>query len=324
MRAVVFRRFGPPDSAEVVDLPDPQPAAGELLLRVEAFSVNPVDWKMMTGKHRLILRPRFPAIPCFDVCGVVEALGPGARGFAVGERVVCRPPGLKGGAAAQRIAVPATQSAHAPPRLDPAAAAALPLAGQTALQALREAEALSPGRRVCVIGASGGVGHFAVQIARAYGADVTGVCSARNAELVKRLGAAHVVDYAATPDARDWGRFDAVIDCVGAVRPGELRALTTTTGRVSLVAPEPHQLAALVLWPLVSKRRASLTMLKPSGADLALLCDLVVKGELEVVVDSVFEGLDALPRAFERSMTGRVVGKVSVTVSGVAGLARGS
>ncbi len=94
MRAVVFNAFGAPETAAVVELADPVPGTGELLLRVEAFSVNPVDWKMMTGKHRLILRPRFPAIPCFDVCGVVEALGAGVQGFAVGERVVCRPPGV--------------------------------------------------------------------------------------------------------------------------------------------------------------------------------------------------------------------------------------
>lgn len=314
MRAVIFRGFGPPESAEVVEWPDPRPKPGELLLRVEAFSVNPVDWKMMTGKHRLILRPRFPAIPCFDVCGVVEELGSDARGFEIGELVVCRPPGLTGGAAAERIAVPTAQTTRAPARLDATAAAALPLAGQTALQALRQAGALEEGRRVCVIGASGGVGHFAVQIARAHGADVTGVCSARNVELVTRLGARRVIDYTATPEAADWGSFEAVIDCVGAASERELRALTAPAGRVSLVAPEPRQLAALLLWPLVSRRRARFTMLEPTAADLGLLCDLVSKGQLEVVLDSVFEGLEALPDAFVRSMTGRVVGKVAVRV----------
>jgi len=314
MRAVVFRRFGPPESAEVVELPDPAPGPGELLVRVEAFSVNPVDWKMMTGRHRLILRPRFPAIPCFDVCGVVERVGAGATGFAEGERIVCRPPGLTGGAAAERIAVPAAVSARAPEGLAPEVAAALPLAGQTALQALRDARALEPGRRVCVIGASGGVGHFAVQLARIHGADVTGVCSARNVALARGLGAARVVDYTAQPDVASWGEFESVVDCVGAASSGELRRLTSAAGRASLVAPEPRQLAALALWPLGSRRRAVVTMLRPSGEDLARLCAWVEAGELEIVVDHVFGGLASLPEAFRRSMTGRAVGKVSVRV----------
>jgi len=318
MRAAVFRRFGPPESAEVTEVPDPSPGAGELLLRVEAFSVNPVDWKMMTGKHRLILRPRFPAIPCFDVCGVVEDMGPGVTGFGLGDRVVCRPPGLAGGAAAERIAVPAEVSCHAPANLEPAEAAAIPLAGQTALQALRDAGGLAPGRRVCVIGASGGVGHFAVQLARVHRAEVTAVCSGRNVALADRLGASRVIDYTATPDVAGWaagaGEFESVVDCVGAASAGELAAITAPRGRVSLVAPEPRNLPVLVLWPLVSRRRAAITMLKPTGEDLGLLCDLATKGDLEVVVDSVFEGLEALPEAFRRSMSGRVVGKVSVTV----------
>ena len=314
MRAVVFNAFGAPEPAAVVELADPVPGTGELLLRVEAFSVNPVDWKMMTGKHRLILRPRFPAIPCFDVCGVVEALGAGVQGFAVGERVVCRPPGLAGGAAAERIAVPANVSAPAPANLAPETAAALPLAGQTALQALRDAGALVAERSVCVIGSAGGVGHFAVQLARQHGADVTAVCSTRNVALAERLGATHVVDYTASADASTWGEFESVIDCVGAASAGDLRRVTAPHGRVSLVAPEPKQLAALVAWPLYSRRRAGITMLKPSGDDLRALCDLAVKGELEVVLDQVFDGLASLPDAFRRSMTGRVVGKVAVRI----------
>jgi NADPH:quinone reductase-like Zn-dependent oxidoreductase len=233
-------------------------------------------------------------------------------GFAEGDRVVCRPPGLRGGAAAERIVVPADVSALAPERLAPFQAAAIPLAGQTALQALRDVGALESGREVCIIGASGGVGHFAVQIARAHGVRVVGVCSARNVDLVRRLGAQRVVDYTATPDVAGWGPFERVVDCVGAAGAGELRRLTTPNGRVALVAPEPRQLAAMVLWPLGSRRRAAMTVLRPSGVDLRRLCDAAAKGELDVVLDHVFEGLASLPAAFERSMTGRAVGKIVV------------
>ena len=314
MRAARYSAFGPPADLEVFDVPDPTPAAGELLVRVEAFSVNPVDWKMMTGQHRLILRPRFPAIPCFDVCGVVEATGDGVRGYEPGQRVVCRPPGLKGAAAAELIAVPAAVSALAPADLEIEALAGLPLAGQTALQALRASGGLERHRRVLVIGASGGVGHLAVQIARAHGAQVTGVCSTTNVEFVKSLGAERVIDYRAEPNPASWGAFDCVIDCVGALSARGLAACTAPAGRVSLIAPEPSQLWAVVGWPLYSRRRARLTMLKPSGDDLALLCDLARRGELIVTLDGVFEGLGQLPAAFERSMTGRVRGKVVVRI----------
>ena len=314
MRAARYHAFGPPDALAICEVPDPVAGAGELLLRVEAFSVNPVDWKMMTGAHRLILRPRFPAIPCFDVCGIVEAIGDGAAGFELGDRVVCRPPGLTGGAAAGKIAVPADVSAPAPPAMSTAAAAGLPLAGQTALQALRETGGLDPGRSVLVIGASGGVGHLAVQIARTHGARVTGVCSAANAEFVAGLGAERVIDYGEAPDSAGWGQFDTVIDCVGGLGAAALARCTGPRGRVSLVSPTPAQLAALVLWPITSRRRARVTMLRPAGEDLALLCALAARGELTVTLDGHFAGLEALPAAFERSMTGRVRGKVVVTL----------
>jgi len=312
MRAARYSAFGPPSELEIAQVPDPEADRDELLVRVEAFSVNPVDWKMMTGQHPLLLRPGFPAIPCFDVCGVIEALGPGVRGFAEGERIVCRPPGLRGGAAAERIAVPADVSARAPKALRPEEAAGLPLAGQTALQALRQAGGLERGRAVLVIGASGGVGHLAVQIARAHGARVTGVCSTDNVEFVAGLGAEAVIDYRAQPDVASWGVFEGVIDCVGAASAHELSRVTAPNGRVSLVAPTPAQLWALLAWPLLSRRRARLTMLRPSGADLRLLCELADRGALCVTLDGVFEGLESLPAAFERSMTGRVRGKVVV------------
>ena len=312
MRAARYSAFGPPADLEVVEVPDPKPAAGELLVRVEAFSVNPVDWKMMTGQHPLILRPRFPAIPCFDVCGTVDALGEGVHGFAAGQRIVCRPPGLAGGAAAELIAVPASVSALAPADLPVETLAGLPLAGQTALQALRQSGGLEGDQPVLVIGASGGVGHLAVQIARAHGARVTGVCSEANVEFVQSLGAERVIDYRDQNDTASWGQFDTVIDCVGSASARELAACTGPTGRVSLVAPEVGQLWAIVGWPLTSRRRAAFTFLKPNAEDLGLLCDLASRGELNVTLDGVFDGLSQLPAAFERSMTGRVRGKVVV------------
>jgi NADPH:quinone reductase-like Zn-dependent oxidoreductase len=308
--------FGPPEKLTIVERPDPEPRAGELALRVEAFSVNPVDWKMMIGQHRLILRPRFPMIPCFDVCGVVESVGKlsgrDAGRFHVGDRVLCRTPGLAGGAAAERVAVPARVSACAPEGHSPEALACLPLAGQTALQALRSVDGLKSGRRILVIGASGGVGHFAVQIARSCGAEVAGVCSGANAEFVSGLGAQHVIDYQEVPDPHDWGVFDAVVDCVGAASPAELAACTTSRGRVSLVGPEAHQLFAVFGWPLYSRRRARMTMLRATGDDLRWLCERVEDGRIEITLDGVWDGLEGLPAAMARSMTGRVRGKVAV------------
>jgi len=308
MRAMVLDRYG--DTPHIVDRPTPAPGAGQLLVRVRATSVNPIDWKQASGKLRLFIPAKFPFVPGYDLAGDIVALGAGVTGFSVGMRVHTRLSGGDGGASAELVLAGVDVARPIPAAMDYAEAAGLPLAGMTALQGLRDVLGvpMSGAReRVLVVGASGGVGHLAVQIARAAGAHVVGVCSGRNAALVQELGAHEVVDYT-QPDAyAGHAPFDAVLDCVGG-SPGAFTPRLTATGRFGSCVPGPS-VFAWPLWHPFTAQRIRPVMLKPNAADLAVLGTLVHAGALRVVIDQRFP-LEDLAGAWARSQTGRAVGKI--------------
>ena len=221
MKAIVQDRYGPPEVLEFREVPTPVPAAGEV--RVRAAAVNAYDWHVMRGDPYLArltlgpLRPRSP-IRGRDFAGTVEAAGPGVRRFAAGDDVY-GDLGAADGAFAEYVCVPADAIDRRPAGLTHEQAAALPLAGTTALTGLRDAGRAGPGTRVLINGASGGVGTFAVQIAKALGARVTAVCSTRNAELARSIGADHVVDYTRDDFATAEARYDVPLaDAAAAIR----------------------------------------------------------------------------------------------------------
>ncbi|MFN7145115.1 MAG: NAD(P)-dependent alcohol dehydrogenase [Myxococcota bacterium] len=313
MRAMVYRAYGtPPEPAE---RPDPVPGRGQLLVRARHSSVNPIDWKLASGAYRLILPVKLPQIPGFDVAGEVVGVGPEVTGFAVGERVHARLGDTRGGATAELVVVGTDVAAHVPAGMDLAEAAALPLAGLTALQALRDhgGVALSGSTaRVLIVGASGGVGHLGVQIARAAGAHVTGVCSTRNVALVESLGAHAAVDYT-RPDAyAGHAPWDVVFDCVGLDYATWLPRMTPKGVYVNLLA-HPKVLARAALNPFCGQRVAS-AMLKTNAADLRALDALYAEGKLRVVIDGRFP-MERLADAWERSKSGRATGKIVVDVA---------
>jgi NADPH:quinone reductase-like Zn-dependent oxidoreductase len=258
----------------------------------------------------------FPAIPGFDVCGDIEELGPGVAGYANGDRVHARIATTRGtGACADFAVVGVDVLAHVPAGMDPGQAAGLPLAGLTALQGLRDKAGLpldGARERVLVIGASGGVGHLAVQIARAAGATVAGVCSGRNAALVSSLGAHEVIDYHKPDPYRAQAPFDIVLDCVGG-NGFPPTALLGSKGRYVSILPGPGLFLRSLLNPMTG-RTVRAMMLKSSAADLAILDRLVEAGTLHVVIDSRYPLTD-LRRAWERSMSGRVTGKIVIDVA---------
>jgi NADPH:quinone reductase-like Zn-dependent oxidoreductase len=310
-----LRRYGGPDALERVELPRPEPAAEQVLVRVATAAVNPVDWKMASGAYRLLLPVTFPWVPGFDVAGEVVALGPGVTAFAVGDRVHARLRKNEGGASAEYTVAGVGVTARMPAGMDFAQAAGLPLAGMTALQGLRDEAGLSmtgSRDRVLIVGASGGVGHLAVQLARAAGASVVGVCSARNAERVADLGAHEVLDYARPEPYRGQQPFDVVLDCVGGP-PSAWTPLLAPGGRFASVVPGPSVFLRSWLNP-VSGRKVRPVLLEPNAADLRALDALAAEGKLRVVVDSRFP-LEALGAAWARSIAGRVVGKVVLDVS---------
>jgi len=307
MKAMVYRSRGGPEKLRLAEVPRPVAGPGQVLLRTLATAVNPVDWKLAK------VVPRFgPGIPGREVSGDAVEVGPGA-GFAVGLRLHA----LLGraGCAAEFVAVDAAVAVPFPPELDPGQAAALPLAGLTALQALRDKARLplegASGVRVLVVGASGGVGHLGVQIARAAGCTVTGVCSAGNADLVRDLGAADVIDYRQAGMWEGRGPWDVILDAVGQDWAA-LASRLTPHGRLVSALPGP----GLILRSLangLTPRKVDWVMCKPDAAGLRHLDALAAAGQLRVVVERRFR-LEELPLAWERSMTGRTVGKLVIEV----------
>jgi NADPH:quinone reductase-like Zn-dependent oxidoreductase len=309
---MIYRDYGGPERLEIANIPPPTAGRGQVLVRVIASSVNPIDWKRASGELRLIMPVTFPAVPGFDVTGRVCELGPGVSGYAVGERVHARIATNGTGACAELAVIGVDVMAKVPVGMESGQAAALPLAGLTALQALRDRGGLSlqsTRERVLIVGASGGVGHIAVQIARSSGATVVGVCSARNAALVSSLGAHDVIDYTKPDPFRGQKQFDLVIDCVGDNPLVWLRRLGAR-GRYVSPIPTPGVFARSMVNALTT-RKVHPVMLKSNSADLLVLDRLVESGKLHVVIDSRFR-LEELPLAWERSRSRRTVGKIVV------------
>ena len=313
MRAMTYAAFGGVEQLRAVEVPRPSPGPGQLLIRVRRASVNPVDWKIASGKLRLLMPVTLPAIPCLDIAGEVQELGAGVTGFEVGAMAHARVGSFPGRGAAEFAVAGVHVAAPMPPGMSLEDAAAIPLAGLTALQGLRAGglPEAGAGQRALVVGASGGVGHFGVQIARAAGAHVTGVCSTRNAALVTSLGAHETIDYSASDAYGGKPPWDIILDCVGSA-PGFFMPMLTPTGHYASCVAGPGTIARL-LWNPFSGRKDHAVMVKSNATDLVFLDRLYAAGKLKVVIDSRFP-LEMLGEAWTRSMGGRSVGKIVVEV----------
>ena len=214
MRAVVINEYGPSEKLTLVDLNEPGPRPDEVLIRVRAAGVNPVDWKIRSGMLKLVLWLRFPFIPGFDISGDVEAVGSQVTRFKPGDPVYAMLGPPRGGGYAELAVAPESAVARKARSQSYIEAASMPVAGLTALQGLRDLGRLKPGQSVLINGASGGVGTFAVQISRALGARVTGVCGPKNVGLVRSLGAEMVLDYTKEDFTAPGKAYDVILDAV--------------------------------------------------------------------------------------------------------------
>ncbi|WP_155372940.1 NAD(P)-dependent alcohol dehydrogenase [Catellatospora vulcania] len=328
MKAYVLHSYGPPENLQLTDVDEPAPGAGEVLVRVRATSINPYDWHHLRGEPVVARfmgggfgkrRPSHPILGC-DVAGEVVAVGPGVTRFRTGDEVYAL---VKRGAFAQYTCIAEDHLAAKPRRLSFEQAAAVPMAAVTALVAIRDDAKVQPGQRVLVNGASGGVGTFAVQLARAAGAAVTGVCSSRNVDLVRSSGAAHVIDYTAQDFTRVARDFDALVDIAGSPPVRAARRVLRPAGVYVIVGgdagrwfrPVDHMVAAAATGRLTSQRTAlTSTPIGPASArDLVELTALFDSGAVEPVVDRSFPFTE-LPDAVRYVETGRARGKVVVTV----------
>ena len=313
MRAVIVDRYGPPDVARVVEVPRPSPRKGEVLVRVVAAAVTSGDARIRDARFppgfglpaRLafgLRRPRRPILG-WAFSGVVEDVGPGVADVAPGH-AVCGMTGLSMGAHAEYVRVAAGRVAAVPSGVSHSDAAGLLFGGSTALYFLRDKASVRPGTRVLVNGASGAVGSNAVQLARHFGATVTGVTSARNAEFVRGLGAGRVIDYAIDDITNAPERFDVVFDAVG--------NLSMASGRRLLRDGGVLVLAVASLWDTLRARRGVVTGSGPERpADFAWLLQRVASNELTVVVDRTFP-LDHIGDAYRLVDSGRKRGNVIV------------
>ncbi len=305
MRAVRYHRWGPPEVLQLDALPRPEPRRGQLLVEVQAAAVNPKDCLLRKGRYKLFAGRRFPKLCGADFAGrVVHRSGE----FEAGTEIYGMLGGFQGGSFSEYLSVSPRQVARRPASLDWAECAAIPLAAQTALQALRNRAGLRPGQRVCINGASGGVGCFAVQIAKLLGAEVTAVCSAANRELVLGLGADEHLDYHDRSIELEHGRFDVFFDVFGNKRLAVVAATLKRRGVYVSTVP-----AAGVLFDVLTSwwraRRGSLVLVRSKRADLELLADWVDTGGLRPVIDSRFSFSQAA-EAHRRVETKRARGKV--------------
>jgi NADPH:quinone reductase-like Zn-dependent oxidoreductase len=311
MKAAVTEAFGGVETLVVRDLPKPEPGPGEVLVRVRAASMNPLDTKLRDGKFRLVYRVRPPFVLGFDLAGEIEAVGPGVERLKPGDAVFGEMP--RPGAHAEHAVVGEKHLLPKPARLSFEEAAAIPAAGMSALQALRDDARLRSGHRVALNGAGGGIGTFAIQIAKARGARVTAVASARNQDLLRDLGADECVDYAREDFARREAAFDVVFDVVpNRSFPACRRTLAPGgTYVTTLPGPGPFLWRALTALPLFGGRRCRALLLVPKRSDLEELARLVVAGQLLPVVGEVFP-LDAIRAAHSRMQSGHARGKIVV------------
>lgn len=309
IHAVRYAQLGPASVLSYDKIAKPEPRAGEVLVHVRAAGVNPIDWKLRSGRFGQA-QPRSPVIPGFDLAGDVAALGPGVSGWNVGDAVFAAIDDQ--GAYTEYAVVPAKQLVRKPARASYAEVAAIPTAGLTALQAI-DALALAPGDKVVIQGASGGVGHFAVQLAKLKGARVVAVASGANEMFVRSLGADEFVDYREQAVEDEVKDADAVLDAVGGHTLAHSYVLLREGGRIISVAGrvDPAQLKARKL------EGRSLGMDGNAG-DLQRLADLVAAGKLRVEVEKTLP-LSAAREAHEQSETGHARGKIVLVTDAEAG-----
>lgn len=322
MKAIVRHTYGSPDVLEYAEVDTPTPKDDEVLVRVQAASVNAADWRMLRADPFLarldlgLFKPR-NAILGFDVAGRVEAVGGAVTRFRPGDAVFGNLYDLRGGAFAEYVAVPERLLVGKPVNLSYAQAAAVPMAAVTALRGLSAQRPLTSGDRVLINGASGGVGTFAVQIARAYGAEVTAVVSPRNLDLARSLGAHHVVDYTTVDFTRSGERYDVILAVNGYQPIWEYRRALRPGGCYVMAGGSAAQLfQAMFLGPLMSRKgKATLGHLetKPNRDDLEIVKGLIEAGQVSPVMDRCFS-LAEVPDAIRYIEQGHARGKIVAVV----------
>ncbi len=326
MKAVVYTEYGSPDVLQIRDIKKPVPNDDEILVKVHAASVNPLDWHFIRGTPFIgrlgLMGLRKPKVPRLgvDYAGTVEAVGKNVRLFKPGDEVF----GGKTGAFAEYLCTRADRAVTVKPaNVTFQQAASVPIAGVTALQGLRDKGHVQPGQKVLINGASGGVGTFAVQLAKLFGGEVTGVCSTRNLELVRSLGAEHVIDYTKEDFTKGKERYDVILDNVGNQPLSGFRRALNSNGILvmiggggpndgGLIGPMGRPVKALLMSPFTSQKMG-MFMAELTKGDLTTLGDLMQAGKVTPVIDRTYP-LREIPDAIRYLEEGHARGKVVINV----------
>ena len=329
MKAAVCSRYGPPDVVQITDVEKPVPKDNEVLIEVRAASVNPFDWHLMRGTPYIVrimaglLKPKDNRLGV-DVAGQVEAVGRNVTQFKPGDEVfgACR------GAFAEYACTSESALAMKPDNVTFEQAASVPIAALTAVQGLRlgglgDKGQIQPGQKVLINGAAGGVGTFAVQIAKSFGADVTGVCSTRNVDMVRSIGADRVIDYTQEDFTKSGQRYDLLFDCVGnhsllacrrVLNPKGIYIPVGGEGGRWMIGPLARSITALVLSRFVSQKLVAFFLARLSkDGDLAILRELMKAGKVTPVIDKRYR-LSEVPEAIRYLEEGHARGKVVITL----------
>ena len=326
MKAIVYRSYGSAEVLRCEDIPKPIPQDHEVLIKVRAAALNPLDWRMMGGVPFLIRKVMKVKTPSDaqpvgigrDVAGVVEAVGKNVTQFKIGDEVF----GNCEAAVTEYACTKESALVAKPEALTFEQAAAIPVAGLTALQGLRKGKSQA-GQKVLINGAAGGVGTFAVQVAKSFGAEVTGVCSGANVEMVMSIGADKVIDYTQEDFTKGAERYDIILECVGNKPFSECRRVLTDEGRYVIVGGG-HDITMTTIMASalktiaassISKQKAVMFVAKSSQQDLAFLAELIATGKMISVIERTYR-LEETPEAVAHLERGHARGKLVIDVAG--------
>jgi NADPH:quinone reductase-like Zn-dependent oxidoreductase len=322
MQAITCRHYGPPDALKLEDIPTPSYGDDEVLVRVNAASINSYDWRLMVADPFLVrlffglFKPKYP-VPGADLAGTVVEVGKNVTRFKPGEEVFGDISECGNGAFAEYATAREEALALKPDGVTFEEAAAAPFAGMTALQALRDKTGVKEGQKVLINGASGGVGSFAVQIAKAFGAEVTGVCSTRHLEMVHSIGADHVIDYTREDFTKSGQQYDLIVATGGSRSIWDYKRSLLTDGTYVMVGGSSAQMRqAMFLGPLISmtgNQKMSDFLMRPKQKDLVVVKELMESGKIKSVIDRRFP-LRELPDAMRYFDEGHPGGKIVVTM----------
>jgi NADPH:quinone reductase-like Zn-dependent oxidoreductase len=311
MKALVINKFGNPDVFEISDISEPELKANEILIEVTAGSVNPIDWKQRRGNHRFIFGSPFPIVLGYDVAGIVVKRGSDIEKFEVGDRV-CGVLNNKYGCGLGMFAKGTEKCfAKVPDDMDLSESAAIPLAGLTALQALRDFGKVGKENKILIIGAAGGVGHYAVQIAAILGAKIFAVAGKSHKDFIEKLANVVFIDYNSTDILKTDERFDVIFDVVGKYSFPKCKKLLLPGGIYITTLPRPKIIIHTIISFFTQGKKVKTLLMKHNSSDLQQILEWIEDKRLKICIDKVFH-IDNVSKAHEYSEAGHTEGKILI------------